>query len=215
MHVLVLNSGSFSLKFRLFEVGEYDNSSPKTLLTGSVKGIREDATLELTIPGQPERTSKQLLIDQSHATQWMFDSLEQSGSPVRISQIEAVGHRVVHGGERFSAPTFINHAVEKEIDGLSELAPLHNPACLAGIRGARTILGERVITVAVFDTAFLQTMPAVAKTYALPDDLASRHRIHRYGFHGIAHASLDFSMPSGGVDYKMPTIAKMPSIKTN
>ena len=109
-----------------------------------------------------------------------------------------MGHRVVHGGERFSASILIDEAVEKEIEGLSELAPLHNPACLAGIRGAKATLGDRVPMVAVFDTAFHQTMPAVAKTYALPHEMASRHGIHRYGFHGIAHASL----PDGYAKFK-------------
>jgi acetate kinase len=87
-------------------------------------------------------------------------------------------------------PTVITEQVEAGIDALAELAPLHNPSCLAGIRGAKAVLGAGVPMVAVFDTAFHQTMPPVAKAYALPRELATRHRIRRYGFHGIAHASL-------------------------
>ncbi len=89
------------------------------------------------------------------------------------------------------SPTLITEQVEAGIDALSELAPLHNPSCLAGIRGAQGGFGPDAIPmVAVFDTAFHQTMPEVAKRYAIPVELADRHRIRRYGFHGIAHASL-------------------------
>ncbi|HSE57226.1 MAG TPA: acetate/propionate family kinase, partial [Nitrospiraceae bacterium] len=104
--------------------------------------------------------------------------------------IDAVGHRVVHGGDRFVESTLITEEVEAGIDALSELAPLHNPACLAGIRGTREVLGTRLPMVAVFDTAFHKTMPAIARRYAIPMELADRYRISRYGFHGIAHASL-------------------------
>jgi acetate kinase len=104
--------------------------------------------------------------------------------------IEAVGHRVVHGGERYVESTVITEQVEAGIDALSELAPLHNPACLAGIRGAKAVMGSTVPMVAVFDTAFHRTMPEVARRYAIPFDVAERHHICRYGFHGIAHASL-------------------------
>ena len=107
-----------------------------------------------------------------------------------VRSIEAVGHRVVHGGDRFMESTVITDQVEAGIDALSELAPLHNPACLAGIRGAKSVMGPRVPMVAVFDTAFHRTMPEVARHYAIPADLADRHHIRRYGFHGIAHASL-------------------------
>jgi acetate kinase len=107
-----------------------------------------------------------------------------------VKGIEAVGHRVVHGGDRFMESTLITDEVEAGIDALSDLAPLHNPACLAGIRGAKSVMGPRVPMVAVFDTAFHRTMPEVARRYAIPADLADRHHIRRYGFHGIAHASL-------------------------
>src|SRR5439155_1122837 len=101
--------------------------------------------------------------------------------------IEAVGHRVVHGGGRFTAPVLIDDAVLTALDGISELAPLHNPAAILGIRAAREVLGPAVPMVAVFDTAFHATLPDFAYTYALPRELAERHGIRRYGFHGTAH----------------------------
>ena len=194
MLILVLNCGSSSLKFRLLEIGENPENKNRVLVNGAVKDIGGTGSLELSAEGQAGTKTNKPVPDHDHAIQWVFEGLAQlSGEEDRtigFLQIDAVGHRVVHGGERFFAPTLIDEVVEKEIDELSELAPLHNPACLAGIRGARAILDKKVPMVAVFDTAFHQTIPAVAKTYALPYELASRHRIHRYGFHGIAHASL-------------------------
>ena len=194
MRILVLNCGSSSLKFRLLEVGGNPEDANRVLVNGAVKGIGGTGSLELSVEGQPKSKTSKPVPDHTQAIQWMFEGLGKlSGGEdhsIDLLQVDAVGHRVVHGGERFSAPTLIDEAVEKEIDKLIELAPLHNPACLAGIRGARAMLDKKVPMVSVFDTAFHQTMPAVAKMYALPYELASRHRIHRYGFHGIAHASL-------------------------
>jgi acetate kinase len=194
MQVLILNCGSSSLKFRLLEVGGKSENANRVLVNGAVKSIGGTGSLELSAEGQPKSKTSKPIPDHTQAIQWMFEGLGKlSGGEdhsIEFLQVDAVGHRVVHGGEKFSAATIIDEAVEKEIDELIELAPLHNPACLAGIRGARSILDKKVPMVAVFDTAFHQTMPLVAKTYALPYELASRHRIHRYGFHGIAHASL-------------------------
>ena len=106
------------------------------------------------------------------------------------ASVDAVGHRVVHGGERFTKAVCIDATVMAEIEQLSELAPLHNPACLAGINAARAALGHDMPMVAVFDTAFHRTMPERAATYAIPQNLAEKYGITRYGFHGIAHASL-------------------------
>jgi acetate kinase len=143
------------------------------------------------LAGSPIRKS---VLDHAQAIRWLFEHLEKSrgdgGNATPLSQVEAVGHRVVHGGERFSQSVVIDEAVLAEIEALSELAPLHNPASLAGIHGAKTVLGSTVPMVAVFDTAFHHTLPPVARTYVLPHELAARHRIRRYGFHGIAHASL-------------------------
>jgi len=194
MRILVMNCGSSSLKFRLMDVDPEKKDVGQILVNGAVKGIGGTGTLELRTEGEAGTITHKPIPDHDHAIQWAFDALgkkwkERSQTEGQF-QVDAVGHRVVHGGERFSAPAVINEVIEKEIDELSKLAPLHNPACLAGIRGARNVLGEKVPMVAVFDTAFHQSMPRVAKTYALPHELASQYRIRRYGFHGIAHASL-------------------------
>jgi acetate kinase len=188
MQVLVINSGSSSIKFRLVNVLEEPGgvlTTQPALLQGAVKGIGSVASLE--VMGQTMgRSSATLEIrDHAHALRVLLDRLAGS-----LGKIEAVGHRVVHGGDQYVESTLITEQVEAGIDALSELAPLHNPSCLAGIRGARTALGQMLPMVAVFDTAFHQTMPQVARQYALPAELAERHRIRRYGFHGIAHASL-------------------------
>ena len=194
MRILVINCGSSSLKFRLVNVDPVKIDVGQILVNGAIKGIGGAGSLEIQKGTEAGTATHEQFPDHGHAIQRALEALENvvnegsrsSGPP----KVDAVGHRIVHGGERFSAPVLINEVIEKEIDGLSELAPLHNPACLEGIRGARKVLGEKVPMVAVFDTAFHQTMPPVAKTYALPHKLTSRYPIHRYGFHGIAHASL-------------------------
>jgi acetate kinase len=188
MRVLVLNSGSSSLKFRLLDMlegGPQGEPKPgRTLISGAVKGIGGTATLELITEGVGAPKETLSVPDHSTAIRWVFDHLAP------LSQVEAVGHRVVHGGERFSQSVVIDDTVLTEIEALSELAPLHNPASLAGIVGAREVLGSTVPMVAVFDTAFHHALPPPARMYALPHELAARHQIRRYGFHGTAHASL-------------------------
>ena len=188
MLVLVINSGSSSVKFRLLEVIKQPTGELTTrpaLLQGAVKGIGSVASFEVTGQDGHRSTTTLEIRDHAHALRVLLDRLAGS-----LGKIEAVGHRVVHGGDQYVASTLITEQVEAGIDALSELAPLHNPSCLAGIRGARTAFGPTLPMVAVFDTAFHQTMPDVARQYALPFELAERHRIRRYGFHGIAHASL-------------------------
>jgi len=155
------------------------------LLQGAVKGIGSVASFEVTGQDGHRSTTTLEIRDHEHALRVLLDRLASS-----LGKIEAVGHRVVHGGDQYVESTLIAEQVEAGIDALAELAPLHNPSCLAGIRGARAAFGTTLPMVAVFDTAFHQTMPAVARQYALPFELAERHRIRRYGFHGIAHASL-------------------------
>ena len=188
MRVLVLNSGSSSIKFRVVEVVEGPKgvlTTRSALLQGAVKGIGSIASIEVIDQDGLRSTATLEIGNHAGALRELFDRLAGS-----LGTIEAVGHRVVHGGDQYVEPTLITEQVEAGIDALSELAPLHNPSCLAGIRGAKKILGSAKPMVAVFDTAFHQTMPAVAKQYALPTELADRYRIRRYGFHGIAHASL-------------------------
>ena len=218
MNVLVLNTGSSSVKFAVFRLG---SDSPRnlpltTLKRGSVKGIGGSATLEVATEDGKQLTLEGSITDHREALQWTFEHLRslttyshppsqgthQVGAPAKTScspgpgrvsllqAVEAVGHRIVHGGDRFQEAVRIDGSVVEEIQSLSALAPLHNPAGLAGIRAAQAALGPDIPNVAVFDTAFHHAMPARASTYAIPLDLAERHRIRRYGFHGIAHASL-------------------------
>jgi len=107
-----------------------------------------------------------------------------------LADIALVAHRVVHGGEKFLQSCLLDDGAEREIERLTPLAPLHNPLALRWMRACRAVLGPPVPQVAVFDTAFYATLPEVARTYALPRDLAARHRIRRYGFHGLAHAAM-------------------------
>ncbi|TBN55433.1 acetate kinase [Glaciihabitans arcticus] len=157
--VFVVNSGSSSIKYQLIDV-----ESAESMLSGSVERIGE--------PGHP-----------ANHTEGLNQVLAGLGD---TSAIAAVGHRVVHGGSLFADATVITPVVEKAIDELSALAPLHNPANLLGIRAARVAL-PGVPHVAVFDTAFHQTMPADAYTYAIDRALAEKHGVRRYGFHGTSH----------------------------
>jgi acetate kinase len=156
--VLVLNCGSSSLKFRL-----YDDAA--VTADGLVERIGEAG-------GGPD--------DHESALASVMDTLDLDG-------LSAVGHRVVHGGLRFAEPTLIDDDVVAEIEALVPLAPLHNPANLAGIAVARRLLPD-VPQVAVFDTAFHRTLPPAAATYAIDAATAQEHGIHRYGFHGTSHA---------------------------
>lgn len=198
MRVLVLNSGSSSLKFRLFEVADAEPSGQQeavhALIGGAVEGIGGMAVLQIRQNGDTASRLERQVQDHTEAVQWMFAHLHAANPGQSrvdpLPRIDAIGHRVVHGGERFQRSVRIDAEVLAEIDRLSELAPLHNPACLAGIRGAQATIGADIPMVAVFDTAFHHTLPAHASTYAIPQALAARHGIRRYGFHGIAHASL-------------------------
>lgn len=187
MLVLVLNCGSSSLRFSLvsfrgFETG-IDPNAARVISRGTVSGIGGRAALHLVANGASPHRLERDVRDHAGAVPWVFEILGGS-------QVEAVGHRVVHGGDRFVAPVMVDSSVLAEIERLGELAPLHNPACLAGIQASQAFLGSSVPMVAVFDTAFHRTLPEYAAAYAIPSELAARHQIRRYGFHGIAHASL-------------------------
>ena len=187
MRVLVINSGSSSIKFRLLEVMNTSSgvTTGPAMLDGALKGIGRSTSFEARGPKVQAVKTSVKAGDHQEALRVLFDHFGGS-----FGHIDAVGHRVVHGGDRYVQSTVITDEVEVGIEALVELAPLHNPASLAGIRGTRAALGASVPMVAVFDTAFHQTMPDVARRYAIPIDMADRHRIRRYGFHGIAHASL-------------------------
>jgi acetate kinase len=184
--VLVLNCGSSSVKFQLIETGA--GGAERTLAKGSVENIGGPALLRYEADGRrPLRESDEIL-EHKIAVERCLELLTRQGDGVLGSrdEIDAVGHRVVHGGERFHESVLIDDDVLAGIEECIELAPLHNPPNVKGYRAARELLGERP-QVAVFDTAFHQTLPPHAYLYGLPYVLYERHGIRRYGFHGTSH----------------------------
>ncbi|WP_280382045.1 acetate kinase [Nocardia wallacei] len=185
MQVLVINSGSSSIKYQLL-----DPDSGAVVASGQVSRIGEPvapgtATVEYRGDG---RTLEHDGAVPDHATglRIVFELFARGGHDLTAAGLTAVGHRVVHGGEVFYRPTLIDDAVVRSIDELSSLAPLHNPANVTGIESARELLPD-VPQVAVFDTAFFHGLPDAAKTYAIDAKVAAAHGIRRYGFHGTSH----------------------------
>ncbi|CAM4211053.1 acetate kinase [Nocardia ninae] len=179
--VLVINSGSSSIKYQLL-----DPESGAVTASGMVDRIGEDnAGIEHHADGETtERRSA--VADHTAGLRLIFDTFAATGHDLTRSGIRAVGHRVVHGGEVFYRPTLIDDDVVAAISDLSSLAPLHNPANVAGIESARELLPD-VPQVAVFDTAFFHGLPDAAKTYAIDAKVAAAHGIRKYGFHGTSH----------------------------
>ncbi|GAA2043953.1 acetate kinase [Agromyces tropicus] len=180
--VLVVNSGSSSLKYQLVDVG-----AGTPLASGLVEriGAGPGPAAHTDAAGRTSRDEVSVA-DHHAAFAWMLQAFAEHGPSLESHAPVAVGHRVVQGGARFFEPTVITELVKINIDELSVLAPLHNPANLAGIVAAERAFPS-VPHVAVFDTAFHQTMPPAAYLYALDRDVAERHRIRRYGFHGTSH----------------------------
>ncbi len=183
MKVLVLNCGSSSIKFQLF------NMEDATVLTkGIVEKIGlEDSFVKLECNGRKEKFNYDVP-EHTKGIEHILELLvsEDYGTIESHDEIDAVGHRVAHGGEKFGESVLIDQQVASEIDQLSTLAPLHNPNNLKGIRAIEKLLPS-VQQVAVFDTAFHQTMPAYAYMYGLPYEMYEKHRVRRYGFHGTSH----------------------------
>ncbi|MBD3789961.1 MAG: acetate kinase [Campylobacterales bacterium] len=181
MKILVLNVGSSSVKFKLF-YGE----TLKVLASGIIEGIRE-STGKVSFQKEEEiYHHTESLKDHTEALLSLMHLLTSHHIVDSFDSLDAVGHRVVHGGDKFWRPTLIASAVMEEIDALIELAPLHNPANLEGIRIVASI-APNVPQVAVFDTAFHHTMPSLAHRYALPSYYYDKLRVRRYGFHGTSH----------------------------
>lgn len=184
MKVLVLNSGSSSLKYQLI-----DSENEEVLAKGIVERIGlSEGKLHHSVNGRDDVEITKEMADHEAAMDLVFAMLTdpEVGAVSGIDEISAVGHRVVHGGEQFREPTMVTEEILTEIDKVSELAPLHNPPNLAGIRACRRLM-PGVPQVAVFDTAFHATMPKHAYIYALPYDLYQERRVRRYGFHGTSH----------------------------
>ncbi|MET9685195.1 acetate kinase [Streptomyces coeruleorubidus] len=181
--VLVLNSGSSSVKYQLLDMR--DNSR---LAVGLVERIGEQTSrLKHTPAGGESRERGGAIADHDAALKAVAEELAKDGLGLDSPELAAIGHRVVHGGKSFTEPTVIDEAVLAEIERLIPVAPLHNPANLTGIRTAQALRPD-LPQVAVFDTAFHTTMPESAARYAIDVKTADEHRIRRYGFHGTSHA---------------------------
>jgi acetate kinase len=184
MRILVLNCGSSTLKFQLIETDPAPGSTERKLAGGLVDRIGGNAAYRFAGAGHDAAESTVAIDDHDQAVRAVIEWLD---SIAALRRPDAVGHRVVHGGDRFIGPALIDDGVLAALAALCELAPLHNPGALSGIRAARKILGDSVPMVAVFDTSFHHTIPDAAAIYAIPYELSEKHKIRRYGFHGLAH----------------------------
>lgn len=184
MNVLVINCGSSSLKYQLI-----DSDSEGVLAKGICERIGIDGRLVYQKAGLDKEITDADMPTHKQAIQMVLDALvnEKTGAIKSLSEINAVGHRVVHGGEKFASSTLLTPDVLKAIEECNDLAPLHNPANLIGIGACRELMPE-VPMVGVFDTAFHQTMPKKAFLYGLPYEYYEKYKIRRYGFHGTSHS---------------------------
>lgn len=183
MHILVLNAGSSSIKFQLIDTdgAAIAAASDRRLARGQIDRIGGEAIVSLEATGEAPTKSAVQLRDYAAAVKHIITWLSNRGP------IEAVGHRVVHGGEQFTRSTRVDDQVWRAIEELVELAPLHNPNNLRGIAAARAVLGEDMPQVAVFDTAFHHSLPESSYLYAIPYQYYRRYGVRRYGFHGTSH----------------------------
>ena len=192
MIVLVLNAGSSSLKFQLVRTDLLciANHLDEKLARGTIERIGGEAVFTLRGRGDAVSRGSAPMRDVRAAIEYIVTWLasEESGPVIGgVGEIQAVGHRVVHGGERFQRSVRIDDSVLRGMEDMIELAPLHNPHNLKGVTAARAVLGAELPNVAVFDTAFHHTLPETAYLYAIPYQLYRRHKVRRYGFHGTSH----------------------------
>lgn len=184
MNVLVINCGSSSLKFQMI------NSDSEAVLA---KGLCERIGIDGRLTYQPANGEKEVteaaMPTHKQAIQMVLDALMNAKTGVikSLDEVDAVGHRVVHGGEKFASSVVINDEVMAAIEECNDLAPLHNPANLIGIRACQELMPKAPM-VAVFDTAFHQTMPEKAYLYGLPYEYYEKYKVRRYGFHGTSHS---------------------------
>ena len=184
MNVLVINCGSSSLKYQLI-----DSESEAVLAKGLCERIGIDGRLVYQKTGLDKEITEAAMPTHKQAIQMVLDALvnPKTGAIASLSEIDAVGHRVVHGGEKFAASTLLTPEVLKGIEECNDLAPLHNPANLIGIDACKELM-PNVPMVGVFDTAFHQTMPKKAYLYGLPHEYYEKYKVRRYGFHGTSHS---------------------------
>ncbi len=186
MKVLVINCGSSSLKYQVI-----DSDSEKVLAKGLCERIGIDGRLvyQNVDKGLDKEISDLAMPTHKEAVSFVLDALvnDKTGALLDLSEIGAVGHRVVHGGEKFTKSVVINEDVIKAVEECNDLAPLHNPANIIGIRACQALM-PNVPMVAVFDTAFHQTMPAKAYMYGVPYSCYENYKVRKYGFHGTSHS---------------------------
>ena len=184
MNVLVINCGSSSLKFQLI-----NSESEQVLAKGLCERIGIDGSLTYQPEGGEKVKSDKAMPTHTEAIQFVIDALTDADTGVvkSLSEIGAVGHRVVHGGEKFAKSVVITDEVKATIEECNDLAPLHNPANLIGINACEKLMPGTPM-VAVFDTAFHQTMPDKAYMYGLPYEYYDKYKVRRYGFHGTSHS---------------------------
>ena len=198
MNVLVINAGSSSLKFQVIatDVEQVQQDKDELLCRGQVERIGGEAIVSLQTSAGLRQKLTAPIRDVSPALDYVLRWLASDRSGIdqirSLGDIHCAGHRVVHGGELFKESTIIDDEVLKGIEDCIDLAPLHNPNNLRGIRALREILGQATPQVAVFDTAFHTSIPEYAYLYAVPYHLYRRHRIRRYGFHGTSHRYVAF-----------------------
>ena len=184
MNIFVLNCGSSSLKYKLYAM-----ENEQVLAEGRVERIgQENAIITHQSTGKEKVSNTMPILEHTVAIRECLNLLTHAEHGVikNVNEIDAVGHRVVHGGESFSDSVLINERTKEILDSLAELAPLHNPANVTGIRAAEKIM-PKTPQVAVFDTAFHSTIPPHAFLYAIPYSVYQRHKVRRYGFHGTSH----------------------------
>ncbi len=188
MNILLLNSGSSTLKFQLIHMTSSSRvaGNPLCVARGLIDRIGSEGSCAFALPGGAPEHATASVGDHEEAVERVLGWLQSNRANV-VERVDGVGHRVVYGGDRFLTSVLIDDRVLKAIEALSDLALLHNPASVSGIRAARRVLGSKVTMIAVFDTSFHRTLPDYASTYAIPHELTRRHRIQRYGFHGLAH----------------------------
>jgi acetate kinase len=212
MNILVLNAGSSSLKFQIIatDLERISKDADVRLLRGEVDRIGGEAVVTFQKDDGPKQKLTASLRDISAALDYVIRLIASPDSGISeiqsVADIHAVGHRVVHGGELFTDSVMITDEVVKGIENCIDLAPLHNPTNLRGIRAVRDLLGHQMPQVAVFDTAFHHSLPEYAYLYAIPYHLYLRYRIRRYGFHGISHRY---------VSYRYRTLRNLPREQSN
>jgi acetate kinase len=193
MNVLVLNCGSLTVKFQLIatDLDRIAEDTDERLARGQIERIGGEAIITFHAAGRDSRRTTAPVRDTRAAVEQIIRWVTSEGSGIgavkSVADVHAVGHRVVHGGERFTQSVLITDEVLRGIEDCIELAPLHNPANIRGIEAAREVFGPGLPQAAVFDTAFHQTLPEQAYLYALPYQWYRRHRVRRYGFHGTSH----------------------------